>query len=136
MSKGPIIYKSPDEIEHIRASCLLVSKTLSEVASLITQGTTDTKLDQRAETFILDHGAKPGFKGYGGFPATLCISINEEVVHGIPTGRELKDGDIISIDCGVYMNGYYGDAAYTFALGDIPEETMKLLCVTKQSLYK
>ncbi len=136
MNKGPIRYKTPDEIERIRASCLLVSKTLAEVASLIKPGITDSYLDKHAEEFILDHGAKPGFKGYGGFPATLCISINEEVVHGIPANRELKDMDIVSIDCGVYMDQFFGDAAYTFAIGELPQETMKLLSVTKTGLYQ
>ncbi len=135
MAKGSIIYKTQEEIELIRASCLLVCKTLAEIASMLKPGIIDSDLDKRAEEFILDHHAKPGFKGYGGFPATLCMSINAEVVHGIPSNRILQDGDVISIDCGVYMNSFYGDAAYTFALGDVAEDTMNLLRVTKESLY-
>ena len=93
------------------------------------------KLDMIAEEFIRDHQAAPGFKGYRDFPATLCMSVNEEVVHGIPTGKEIRDGDIVSIDCGVFMNGFYGDAAYTFAVGEVSEDVMDLLVVTNKSLY-
>jgi methionyl aminopeptidase len=93
-------------------------------------------LDRVAEEFIRDHDAIPGFKGYEGFPATLCTSLNEQVVHGIPDGRELKDGDIISIDCGVIKNGFYGDSAYTFLVGEVQEETRQLLIRTRESLYK
>lgn len=93
------------------------------------------KLDMIAEEFIRDHQAVPGFKGYRDFPATLCMSVNEEVVHGIPTGKEIRDGDIVSIDCGVFMNGFYGDAAYTFAVGEVSEDVMDLLVVTNKSLY-
>ncbi len=131
-----IHYKTDEEIEIIRQNCLLVSKTLAMVGSHLKDGSVGTKLDQLAEEFIRDHGAEPGFKGYQDFPATLCISKNEVVVHGIPNEEPFKEGDIISIDCGVYQHGYYGDAAYTFALGKISEETMKLLVVTKDSLYK
>lgn len=131
-----IIYKKDEEIELIRKSCLLVCDTLTHVAGLIQPGVADITLDEAAEEFIRDHGAIPGFKGYGGFSGTLCISINEEVVHGVPAGRILNDGDIVSIDCGTYMNEFYGDAAYTFAIGDVVEETMELLRVTKTSLYK
>ncbi len=92
-------------------------------------------MDKVAEEFILDHGAVPGFKGYGGFPATLCISVNDEVVHGIPGDRELNDGDIVSIDCGTLMNGFYGDSAYTFAVGNVDSEVLELLKRTKESLY-
>lgn len=134
MSK--IYYKTDEEIELIRQNCLLVSKTLAEVGSHLKEGMTGSKLDEIAEEFIRDHGAEPGFKGYRDFPATLCISKNEVVVHGIPNDVPYIEGDIISIDCGVYHNGYFGDAAYTFALGDVGEETMKLLVVTKDSLYK
>jgi len=127
--------KTDEEIEIQRQSSLLVGKTLAEVAKLIKPGVTTRDLDQVAETFIRDHGAKPGFKGYGGFPATLCISVNDEVVHGIPGDRVLKDGDIASIDCGTFMNGFYGDSAFTFPIGEVNEETQKLLECTKESLY-
>lgn len=131
-----IVYKSAEQIELIRQSCLLVSKTLAHVASKLKPGVTGKQLDDAAETLIRDHGAIPGFKGYNDFPSTLCISKNEAVVHGIPDDVEFKEGDIASIDCGVFMNGFFGDAAYTFALKEIPEETLKLLQRTKASLYK
>ncbi len=131
-----IVYKSKEQIELIRQSCLLVSKTLAHIASILKPGVTGKKLDEEAESLIRDHGAVPGFKGYNDFPATLCISKNEAVVHGIPDNFEFREGDIASIDCGVFMNGYYGDAAYTFAVKEIPEETLKLLQRTKASLYK
>ena len=131
-----IVYKTDEEIEIIRQNCLLVSKTLALVGSHLKAGVTGKVLDEMAEEFIRDHGAEPGFKGYRGFPATLCISKNEVVVHGIPDDIPYKEGDIVSVDCGVFHQGYYGDAAYTFAIGDIEEEVMKLLVVTKDSLYK
>jgi methionyl aminopeptidase len=130
-----IYYKTEEEIEKIRQSCMLVCQTLAHVASLIRPGITGLKLDQEAETFIRDHQATPGFKGYRGFPGTLCISPNEAVVHGIPSKAEFRDGDIVSVDCGVYWNGYFGDSAYTFALGEVPEAVMTLLQVTNTSLY-
>ncbi|MFK8102782.1 MAG: type I methionyl aminopeptidase [Saprospiraceae bacterium] len=131
-----IFYKTDEEIELIRESCLLVCKTLAHVASIIKPGMTGEQLDKEAEALIRDHQAIPGFKGYGGFPATLCISVNEGVVHGIPNKTEFKDGDIVSVDCGTYMNEFYGDAAYTFALGEVDEATMELLRVTNTSLYR
>ncbi len=131
-----VYYKTDEEIELIRASCLLVSKTLTLVASHLKPGVTGTFLDTKAEEFIRDHKAIPGFKGYGGFPATLCISVNEQVVHGIPNDKEFTDTDIVSVDCGVIMNEFYGDAAFTFALNGVNEETMELLVTTKDSLYK
>ncbi|MEY3368978.1 MAG: hypothetical protein RI973_2133 [Bacteroidota bacterium] len=131
-----IFYKTDAEIALIRESCLLVCKTLAHVASILKPGITGTKLDQEAESFIRDHGAMPAFKGYRGFPATLCISVNEVVVHGIPSNREFKDGDVISVDCGVLANGFFGDAAYTFPVGAVPEEVIRLLRVTKSSLYR
>lgn len=135
--KKMIIYKTDEEIELIRQSCLLVSKSLALVGSMIRPGITGEEIDKAAEELIRDHGAVPGFKGYGGFPATLCVSPNEQVVHGIPDKDQVfKDGDIVSVDCGVIMNGFYGDAAYTFALGDVSDEVMKLLEVTNTSLYK
>jgi len=130
-----IQYKSDEEIEIQRQSSLLVGKTLAEVAKVIKPGIKTIELDAIAEEFIRDHGAVPGFKGYGGFPATLCISVNEEVVHGIPGDRELIDGDVVSIDCGTIMNGFYGDSAYTFAVGSVKEEHLLLIQRTKESLY-
>ncbi|MCB0805635.1 MAG: type I methionyl aminopeptidase [Bacteroidales bacterium] len=130
------LVKTENEINLIRESSLLVGKTLAEVARNISPGIQTQKLDQIAEQFIRDHGAVPGFKGYNGFPFTLCISVNENVVHGFPSARELIDGDIVSVDCGVLMNGFYGDSAYTFAVGDVNEETLALLNRTRESLYK
>lgn len=131
-----IQYKTDEEIRLIKESSLLVGKTLAEVAKLIRPGVKTIDLDNVAEEFIRDHGAKPGFKGYGGFPNTLCISVNDQVVHGIPGKYELKDGDIVSIDCGTIKNGFYGDSAYTFEVGEVDEEIRLLLQRTKESLYK
>jgi methionyl aminopeptidase len=132
-----IIYKSDEQIELIRESSLLVGKTLAEVAKLIKPGIHPIELDKVAEEFIRDHNAIPAFKGYGGsFPNSLCLSVNEVVVHGIPGKEELKDGDVISVDCGVLKNGYYGDSAYTFEVGEVAEDVKQLLRVTKESLYK
>ncbi len=130
-----IYLKTKEEIELIRKSSLLVGKTLAEVAKLIKPGVKTIDLDKRAEEFITDHGAIPGFKGYNGFPYTLCISINENVVHGFPSERELIDGDIVSVDCGTLMNGFYGDSAYTFGVGEVKEEVVALMKRTKESLY-
>lgn len=130
-----IYYKTDEEIELIRISSLLVGKTLAEVARHIRPGVTTEELDKVAETFIRDHGAVPGFKGYGGFPATLCISVNEVVVHGIPGKQALKDGDLVSVDCGVILNDFYGDSAYSFAVGEVTEEVRLLMDRTKESLY-
>ncbi len=127
--------KTDAEIEIQRESSLLVGKTLAEVAKYIAPGVKTIFLDAIAETFIRDHKAEPGFKGYGGFPGTLCISVNDQVVHGIPGQQELKEGDIVSIDCGVLMNGFYGDSAYTFAVGEVSEELKLLMLRTKESLY-
>lgn len=127
--------KTDEEIEIQRQSSLLVGKTLAEVAKLIRPGITTIELDKVAETFIRDNNAKPGFKGYNGFPATLCISVNDAVVHGIPGDQVLKDGDIVSVDCGVMMNGFYGDSAYTFPVGEVDEKVLLLLQRTKESLY-
>lgn len=128
--------KSDEEIELLRKSSLLVGKTLAEVARHIKPGVKTITLDAIAEEFIRDHGATPGFKGYGGFPGSLCISVNETVVHGIPGERELKDGDIVSVDCGTIIDGYYGDSAYTFTVGEVDSEVALLLKRTKASLYK
>jgi methionyl aminopeptidase len=133
--KRMIYYKTKEEIELMRESALLVSKTLGMLASEIEPGVSPLHLDKLAETFIRDHGGVPGFLGLYDFPNTLCISINEAVVHGIPTDKPLENGDIISVDCGVLMNDFYGDHAYTFAVGDIATETRKLLDVTLESLY-
>lgn len=136
MSGSTIVFKTAEEIEYIRKSSLLVGKTLAEVARNLKPGVTTLELDSLAERFILEHGAKPSFKGYHGFRHTLCISVNEEIVHGIPGSREIKDGDVVSIDCGVYLNGYHGDSAYTFPVGTVDEEVLQLLRVTKTSLYR
>ncbi len=131
-----IYTKSEKEIEYIKESSLLVGKTLAEVAKKIKPGVKTITLDRIAEEYIRDNCAIPGFKGYNGFPATLCISINEQVVHGIPGNRVLKDGDIVSIDCGTILNGFYGDSAYTFAVGEVNDEYLLLLERTKESLYR
>lgn len=126
--------KSEEEIELIRQSSLLVGKTLAEVAKHIKPGIKTIELDAIAENFIRDNGALPGFKGMYGYKHTLCISVNSQVVHGIPSDYELKEGDIISVDCGVLKNGYYGDVAYTFPVGNISPEVKRLLDVTKECL--
>ena len=128
--------KTKKEIDLIRESALLVSKTLGMLAKEIKPGVTSLYLDQLAEEFIRDHGGIPGFKGLYDFPNTLCMSPNDQVVHGIPTDKPLRNGDIISVDCGVLMNGFYGDHAYTFEVGEVDEDVKKLLKVTKESLYK
>lgn len=127
---------SPEEIEKIRESSLLVGKTLAEVAKIIAPGVKTMELDRVAEAFIRSVGAEPTFKGYEGFPYALCISVNEMVVHGYPSEYELKEGDIVSIDCGVYKNGFHGDSAYTFAVGEVSEKVRRLMDDTKASLYE
>ncbi len=129
-----LYFKTDEEVGLLRESNLLVSKTLAELASLIKPGITTLYLDEIAESFIRDNGATPAFKGYGGFPNTLCTSVNDEVVHGIPSGYVLQEGDIISVDCGVILNGWYGDSAYTFPVGNISEEVKRLLVFTRASL--
>jgi methionyl aminopeptidase len=131
-----LYYKTQDEIELIRDSSLLVARTLAEVAKVIRPGITTLELDRVAETFIRDSGGIPAFLNYNGFPNSLCISVNSQVVHGIPGKTELKDGDVCSVDCGVLKNGFYGDSAYTFPIGEVAEETMELLRVTRESLFK
>jgi methionyl aminopeptidase len=126
--------KTDEEVGLLRESNMLVSRTLAEIASVIRPGITTLYLDKIAETFIRDNGAIPAFKGYGGFPNTLCTSVNDEVVHGIPSGYVLKEGDILSVDCGVIINGWYGDSAYTFAVGEISDEVRRLLEYTRASL--
>ncbi len=130
-----IIPKTREEIELMRESALIVSRTLGMLAKEVKPGVTTLELDALAETFIRDHGAIPGFLGLYDFPNTLCMSPNAQVVHGIPNNDPLKEGDIISIDCGAIKNGFYGDHAYTFPVGEVSPEVEKLLRVTKESLY-
>ncbi|MEM9836090.1 MAG: type I methionyl aminopeptidase [Bacteroidota bacterium] len=136
MPRKKMILKTPEEIELARAACLLVCKTLTEVGKMLRPGLTGQEIDTFAEEFIRDNGAIPGFKGLYGCPSTLLVSRNEEVVHGLPDEKQVfQDGDILSIDCGTYMNEFYGDAAYTFCVGDVKEDTMELCRRTKHSLY-
>jgi len=128
--------KNEEEIELQKESSLLVGKTLAELAKLIKPGITPLKLDAVAEEFIRDHDAIPGFKDYNGFPNSLCTSVNNVVVHGIPTDDPLQEGDIISVDCGVLKNEFYGDSAYTFQVGEVSDEIKKLLKVTQECLAK
>ena len=130
-----IYLKTPEEIETMRSSSELVSKTLGEVARWIEPGVTTRKLDTIAREFILDNGGKPACLGYEGFPATLCIEVNETVVHGFPSDRVLLDGDIIGIDTVVEKDGFCGDSCYTFPVGTISPEKMALLRTTKEALY-
>jgi methionyl aminopeptidase len=129
-----LYFKTDEEVGLLKESNMLVSRTLAEVARYIGPGVTTLYLDSIAETFIRDHNAVPAFKGYGGFPNTLCTSVNDEVVHGIPSNYKLKEGDIISVDCGATLNGWVGDSAFTFAVGEIKEEIRRLLDYTKASL--
>ena len=131
-----IYLKTDEEIELLRESNMLVGKTLGEIAKWIEPGVTTQKLDEIAEAFIRDNKGVPGFLNYNGFPKTLCTSVNEQVVHGIPNNKPLKEGDIVSVDCGVVLNGFYGDSAYTFEIGTVKPEVKKLLEATKASLYK
>lgn len=132
--------KSPREIEHLRASADLVGRTLAEVAKRVAPGVTTAELDAVAETFIRKHDAVPAFKGHRAgenvFPGTLCVSVDDAVVHGIPNDRPLEEGEILSVDCGVILNGFYGDSAYTFAVGEISEEDRALCRVTYESLLE
>ena len=138
-----IYLKTPQEIELLRENNILVSRALAEVGRHIKAGITTKELNDIAEKFIRDNGAIPTFKGfphfepgYPSFPGTLCTSVNDMVVHGIPNDIELKDGDIVSVDCGTYMNGFCGDSAYTFCVGEVDSDVLKLLKVTKEALYK
>lgn len=131
-----IVYKSEDEIALIRESALILGKAHGEITKFVKEGITTKKLDKIAEDFIKDNGGIPSFKNYNGFPFSLCISVNSTVVHGMPSDYTLRDGDIISIDCGVYFKGYHSDSAYTHAVGNISPEVQELLDVTKDSLYK
>ncbi len=130
-----IHYKTKDDIEAMRVSALLVGRTIAELAKQIRPGVTTSHLDQLAEKFIRDLGAVPSFKHYNGYPFATCISVNDAVVHGFPNASPLREGDIISVDIGVFLNGFHGDSAYTFALGDPAPEVLRLLSVTKQSLF-
>ena len=129
-----IYLKTREEIELCRAAAQMVSKTLGVIAEIIDEGMELIKLDRLAEEFIRDHGGIPAFKGYHNFPATLCISVNEAVVHGIPNNNIIKSGDIVSVDCGVKLNGFHGDHAYTFMIGDVKSEVQQLVKVTKECL--
>lgn len=131
-----VFYKTSEEIELMRHSALLVGEAHAVVAAAIRPGITTAELDRLVEEFINDNKGIPSFKNYNGFPYATCISVNDAVVHGFPNNTVLKDGDIVSVDVGVYKNGFHGDSAYTFALGNVPDNIIKLLKVTKQSLYK
>jgi methionyl aminopeptidase len=131
-----ITRRTAEEVEILRENALLVSRTLAEVGKRVNPGVTTLELDRLAETFIRDHGAVPGFLGYNDFPNTLCLSVNDAVVHGIPSKYELQEGDILSVDCGTRYKGYYGDSAYTFAVGEVSEAAKQLLRVTKESLFE
>ncbi|MDE7438826.1 MAG: type I methionyl aminopeptidase [Muribaculaceae bacterium] len=131
-----IYLKTAEEIELMRGACDLVSRTLGEVAKWVAPGVTTLKLDTIAREFILDNGGKPSCLGYHGFPGTLCIEVNETVVHGFPSAYTLQEGDIVGTDCVAELNGYHGDSCYTFAVGEIDEKTSRLLQITKESLYK
>ncbi len=133
--KNMIIQKTREEIELMRESALIVSKTLGMIASEIKEGVTTLYLDKLAEEFIRDHGAVPSFLGLYDFPNSLCMSPNAQVVHGIPNNIPLKNGDVISVDCGAFKNGFHGDHAYSFEIGEVAPEVKKLLQVTKESLY-
>jgi methionyl aminopeptidase len=130
-----IIQKTREEIELMRESALIVSKTLGMIASEIKPGVTTLYLDKLAEEFIRDHGAVPSFLGLYGFPNSLCMSPNAQVVHGLPNDKPLESGDVISVDCGAFKNGFHGDHAYSFEIGEVAPETKRLLQVTKESLY-
>jgi methionyl aminopeptidase len=130
-----IIIKSPREIEQLKKSCAIVVEIFRELKKVIAPGITTKELDQISEKIILSRGALPAFKGYRGFPASLCVSINEEVVHGIPGQRKLKEGDIVSLDAGVNLNGYFGDGAITLPVGEVGREAKRLLEVTERALY-
>lgn len=131
-----IFYKNEEDLKLMRKANLVVAETLQELKRHIKPGVTTEELDRIAENFIRSKNAVPAFKGYRGYPASLCISINEEVVHGIPGKRELKQGDIVSLDIGVLLEGYYGDAALTVGVGKISAEAQKLIKVTEEALYK
>ena len=131
-----IIIKTPKEVELMRVAGRIVGETLLLIEKNVKPGITTAELDRIAEEFITKHGAKPSFKGLYGFPATLCISVNDQVVHGIPGSYKLKDGDIVSVDCGAHINGFHGDAARTFAVGNVSDEAKRLIKITKESFFE
>ena len=131
-----IYLKTDEEVELMRESNLIVARTLAEVAKHIREGVTTLQLDSVAEKFIRSCGAYPSFLGYEGFPNSICVSVNDQVVHGIPSNYALKRGDVVSVDCGAVKNGFHGDSCYTFFVGEISEEAKRLLDITKESLYK
>ncbi len=135
LRRNMIIYKTVEEIAIMRDAAQIVSRTLGKIAEVLEPGITGAELDKLAEEYIISQGAIPGFKGLYGCPSTLLISINEQVVHGLPTDRKIQDGDIVSVDCGAIYKGFYGDHAYTFAVGDISDEKKQLLKVTEECLY-
>jgi methionyl aminopeptidase len=136
MGKESIIYKSLEQANIIRSNGTILGKAHAEVAKVLNEGVTTKSLDLVAEEFIRDNKGLPSFKGYGGFPASLCISVNEVVVHGIPSNRVLKNGDVVSIDCGVLKNGFHSDSAYTYVIGEVSGAVIDLLKSTKESLYE
>jgi methionyl aminopeptidase len=131
-----IVCKSASELQRMRAANALVAEILGELASVVRPGVTTAELDREAERRVLESGAMPAFKGYRGYPATLCASVNEEVVHGIPSSRKLSEGDIISLDMGVLLDGFYGDSAITVGVGEIDEDARMLLRITEDALYR
>lgn len=131
-----IYYKTNAEVELMQQAAILVSKTLAQVATMLKPGVTTMQIDELCNTFVRDHKATPSFKGYHKYPYNICASVNDVVVHGFPNNEALKDGDIVSIDMGVILNGWHGDHAYTFAIGEIDDDKKKLIAATKQSLYK
>lgn len=136
MSKGIVYLKTDEEIELLRISNHIVAKALAEIAKVIAPGVTTDDLNKVADTFIRDNGAVPGFLGYHNYPKSICTSVNDEVVHGIPSSKVvLKEGDVVSVDCGVFKNGFHGDSAYTFCVGEVDTQILNLLRVTKEALY-
>ncbi len=131
-----IYLKTDEEIELLRISNLIVARTLAEVGKAIKPGVTTLALDKLAEEFIRSNDAVPSFLGYGGFPNSICTSVNDQIVHGIPSNYELKEGDVVSVDCGAYKNGFHGDSCYTFCVGEVSPEVLSLLKTTKEALYK
>ncbi len=136
MATGVIQFKTEEEIELMRAAGQLLARAHGEIAALVREGATTRQLDRRAEEFIRDNGATPSFKGYNNFPYSLCLSPNSVVVHGFATDEPLKSGDILSVDCGVFLNGYHADSAYTYPIGEVTPEVRQLLKETEASLYK
>lgn len=136
MATGVIQFKTEEEIDLMRAAGQLLARAHGEIAVLVCEGVTTRELDRRAEEFIRDHGATPSFKGYNNFPYSLCLSPNSVVVHGFATDEPLRNGDILSVDCGVFLNGYHADSAYTYPIGEVSSEVQQLLKETEASLYK